>query len=118
MRIGYSEQELRIRPWVVDVAGDTGVRRVVDAGDPGEQLFEDAGGDNTVGERDCLVAQRGFGVEEHGFVDELLAEERAVEVRAALEEEAQDVSFGQSGEDGGKTEAPVVVGDPIDFHVE
>jgi len=65
-----------------------------------------------------LIAEFCWGIEEDGFVDEVLAEERAVEVRTAFEEDAEDVAFGESGEDGGEAEASVVVGDLVDFHAE
>ena len=52
------------------------------------------------------------------LVDEVLAEKCAVEMRAAFEEEAEDVAFGESGEDGGEAEASVVVRDSVDFYVE
>jgi len=47
-----------------------------------------------MGEGDALIAKFGFGEEEDGFVDEVLADEGAVEMRAALEEEAEDISLG------------------------
>ena len=55
------------------------------------------------------VAKFGWGVEEDGFVDEVLSEELAVEVRAAFEEEAEDVAIGEDGESRGETEASGVV---------
>jgi hypothetical protein len=73
---------------------------------------------DALGEGDGLVTEFGLGVEEDGFVDEVLLEERAVEVRAAFEEDAEDVALGESGEDGGEVEVARVVRDPGDFHVE
>ena len=68
-----------------------------------------------MGEGDCLVAEFGFGVDQDGFVDQILEEEGAVEVGAALEEEAEDVALAEGGQDGGKAEASGVVGDGFDL---
>ena len=57
-------------------------------------------------------------MEEYGFVDEVVLEECSVEVGAAFEEKAENVAFGQGGEDSGKAEASCVVGDPVDLHIE
>jgi len=73
-------------------------------------VFEEVRGAYALGEGDRLVAEFGLGVEEDGFVDEVLLEEGAVEVEAALEQEAEDVALGECGEDGGKAEASGVVG--------
>ncbi len=97
----------------MEVAGDAGVGAVGGAGDAVEGLLEEVGGGDALGEGDGLVAELGFGVEEDGFVDEVLAEEGAVEVRAAFEQEAEDVALGEGGEDGGEAEAAGVVGDGV-----
>ena len=62
-----------------------------------------------------MVAEFGRGVDEDDFVDEVLAEEGAVEVRAAFEEEAEDVALGEGGEDGGEAEASGVIGESFDL---
>jgi hypothetical protein len=102
-------------PGVVEVAGDAGVRAVVRSGDAVEEPLEEVGGGEALGEGEGLVAELGFGIEEDGFVDQILAQEGAVEMRAALEEEAEDVAFGEGGEDGGEAEASGVIGDLVDF---
>ena len=43
-------------------------------------------------------AELSGGVEEDYFVDEVLAEEGGVEVRAAFEQEVEDVAIGEGGE--------------------
>lgn len=57
-------------------------------------------------------------MEEDGFVDSILLDEGAVEVRAAFEEDAEDLAFGEGGEDIGKAEASGVFGDVVDFCAE
>jgi hypothetical protein len=99
----------------VEVAGDAGVGAVGCSGDAVEEPLEEVGGGDALGEGESLVAELGFGVEEDGFVGEVLAEEGAVELRAALEEEAEDVAFGEGGEDGGEAEASGVIGDLVDL---
>jgi hypothetical protein len=99
----------------VEGAGDTGVGAVGGSGDAVEEPLEEVGGGDALGEGESLVAELGFGVEEDGFVGEVLAEEGAVELRAALEEEAEDVAFGEGGEDGGEAEASGVIGDLVDL---
>ena len=64
------------------------------------------------------VAEFGLGVDQDGFVDQVLAKEGAVEVRAALEQEAEDVALGEDGENRGKAEASGVVGNMIDLDPE
>jgi hypothetical protein len=81
----------------MEVAGDTGVGAIGGPGDAVERLLEEVGGGDALGEGDGLVAELGFGVHKEGFVDEVLLEERAVEVGAAFEEEAEDVAFGEGG---------------------
>ena len=99
----------------MEVAGDGGVRAEGGSGDAVEGLLEEIGGGDALGEGEGLVAKFGFGVEEDGFVGEVLAQEGAVELRAALEEEAEDVAFGEGGEDGGEAEASGVIGDLVDL---
>ena len=106
------------RPRVVEVAGDAGVSPVSGSGDAVEEPLEEVGGGETLGEGDGLVAELGFGVGEDGFVGQVLAEEGAVEVRAAFEEEAEDVAFGEAGEDCGETEASGVIGNLVDLDAE
>ena len=72
----------------MEVAGDTGVWAIGGAGDAVERLLEEIGGGDALGEGQSLVAKLGFGVDEDGFVDEVLMEECTVEVGAAFEEEA------------------------------
>ena len=48
----------------------------------------------------------------------VLAQEGAVEVRTALEEEAEDVALCQVGEDCGEAEATCVVGDLVESLVK
>jgi hypothetical protein len=102
----------------VDVAGEAGVGTVGAPGDLAEGLLEDLRRGNSFGEGDGLIAEPGFGVEKDGLVDKVLAEERAVEVRAAFEQDAEDVAFGESGESGGQAEASIVVRNLVDFDVE
>ncbi len=102
----------------MEVAGDGGVRTVGCSGDAVEGLLEEVRGGDTLGEGDGLIAEFGFGVDEDGFVDEVLAEESTVEVRAAFEEEAEDVAFGEGGEDCGEAEASGVIGDLVDLDAE
>ena len=64
----------------MEVAGDGGVWTVGGSGDAVEGLFEEVGRGDALGEGDGLIAEFGFGVDEDGFVDEVLAEECAVEV--------------------------------------
>jgi hypothetical protein len=54
-------------------------------------------------------------VDKDDFVDEVLAEEGAVEVGAAFEEKAQDVAIGECGESRGETEASGVAWDDLDL---
>ena len=65
-------------------------------------MLEEVGRGEAFGEGDGLVAKLGLGVEEDGFVDEVLAEEGSVEVGAALEQDAKDVALGEGGEDSGE----------------
>lgn len=102
-------------PGIVDVAGNGGVGAVGGLGDAAELLLHKMRGGDAFREGDCLVAEFGISVEDDGFVDEVLTDECAVEVRAALEEEAKDVALGESGEDRGEAEAAAVVGNVIDF---
>jgi len=95
----------------VEVAGDAGVGAVAGAGDAVEGLLKHIRGGDTLGEGDGLVAEFGFGVDQDGFVDQILLEEAAVEVGAALEQEAEDVALGECGEDGGEAKASSLVGD-------
>jgi hypothetical protein len=44
-----------------------------------------------------------------------LTEEGAVEVRSALEEEAEDIALAEGGQDRGKAEAAGVVGNGFDL---
>jgi hypothetical protein len=83
-----------------------------------EEPLEEVGGREALGEGDGLVAELGFGVEENCFVGQVLAEEGAVEVRAAFEKEAEDVAFGEAGEDSGEAEASGVIGDLFDLDAE
>jgi hypothetical protein len=83
-----------------------------------EGLLEDLRRGDSVREGDGLLAEPGFGVEENGLIDKVLAEERAVEVRAAFEQDAEDIAFGESGEGGGQAEAPIVVRNLVDVDVE
>jgi hypothetical protein len=84
----------------VEIAGDAGVWTVGGSGDAVQRLLEEIGGGDALGEGEGLIPQFGVGVDENGFVYQVLAQERAVEVRAAFEEEAEDLSFGEGGEDG------------------
>lgn len=84
----------------MEVAGDAGVGVDEGAGDAVEGLLEVIRGEDALSERDGLVAEFCLGVEEDGFVDEVLAEKGSVEVRAALEEEAEDVALGEDFENG------------------
>jgi hypothetical protein len=102
----------------VEVAGDAGVWAVGGSGDAVEGLLEEVGGGDAFGEGKGLVAQFGVGVDEDGFVGEVLAEESTVEVGTAFEEEADDVAFGESGEDGVEAEASSVIGDSFDLDAE
>jgi hypothetical protein len=102
----------------VEVAGDAGISTVGGSGDALEKAFEEIGGGEALGEGEGLITELGFGVEKHGFVGEVLAEEGAVEMGAAFEKEAEDVAFGESGEDGGEAEPPGVIGDLIDLDAE
>ena len=102
----------------MDVAGEAGVGTVGGAGEMAERLLEDLRGGDSFSEGDGLLAEPGFGVEEDGLIDKVLAEERAVEVRAAFEEDAEDVAFGESGEDGGQAEPSIVVRNLVDLDVE
>jgi hypothetical protein len=86
----------------VEIAGDADVRTIGCASDAMERLLEEKGGGNSLCEGYCLVAQFGFGVDKNGLVDQILAEEATVEVRAALKENAQDVATGECGENGGE----------------
>jgi hypothetical protein len=85
----------------VEIAGDAGVWTVGGSGDAVERLFEEIGGSDALCEGEGLFAQFGVGVDEDDFVYQVLAQERAVEVRAAFEEEAEDLALGEGGEDGG-----------------
>jgi hypothetical protein len=105
-------------PGIVEVAGNGGVGAVGGLGDAAELLLQKIGGDDAFREGDCLVAEFGISVEEDGFVDEVLTEECAVEVRAALEEEAEDFALGESGEHRWKTETAAVVGNVIDLDAD
>jgi hypothetical protein len=105
-------------PGVVKVTGDAGVRTVGGSGDAVEEPLEEVGGGEALGEGDGLVAKLGFGVEEDGFVGQVLTEEGAVEVGAALEEEAEDVAFGEGGENCWEAEAAGVIGDLVDLNAE
>ena len=80
-----------------------------------EGLLEEERGGNSGGEGECVGAEFGLAVEEDGFVDEVLVEEGSVEVRAGFQKQAEDVAFGQGGEDGGQAEAAVVAGDGEQF---
>ena len=117
---GFRVAAVSCRGWprVVQVAGDAGVWPVADAGDPAEGLLEEVRRGDSLSEGDCLVAQLGLGVDEDGLVDQVLAEEGTVEVRAALEEEAENVALGEGGEDGGKAESASVAGDLVDLDAE
>jgi hypothetical protein len=102
----------------VNVAGDADVWAEGGSSYTVERLLEEKGGGDALGEGEGLVAELGFSVEEDSFVGEVLAEESTVEVRAAFEEETEDVAFGEGGEDGGKAEAAGVIGNLIDFDAE
>jgi len=102
----------------VDVAGDADVWAEGGSGEAVEGLLEEKGGGDALGEGEGLVAKFGFGVEEDGFVGEVLAEECAVEAGAAFEEEAEDVAFGESGEGRGEAESAGVIGDSFDLDAE
>jgi hypothetical protein len=102
----------------VEIAGDAGVCAVGCSGDAVERLLEEVGGGDALGEGEGLVAQFGFSVDEDGFVYEVLTQERAVELGAAFEEEAEDVPFGEGGEDGGEAEVPGVIGNLFDLDAE
>ena len=78
-------------------------------------MLKEVGRGDALSKGEGLVAQFGFGEEENGFVDEVQSEELAVEVRTAFEEEAEDVAFGQRGEDCGETEASGVIGDGLNL---
>jgi hypothetical protein len=106
------------RPRVAEVADDGGVWTVGCPGDAMERLLEEVGGGDPLGEGDGLVAQFGFGVDEDGFVDQVLPQEGAVEVRAAFEEEAEDVALGEGGENDGEAEASGVIGDFLNLDAE
>jgi hypothetical protein len=95
----------------VEVAGDAGIWTVGRSSDAVERLLKEEGRGDALSKGEGLVAQFGFGEEENGFVDEVLSEELAVEMSATFEEEAEDVAFGQGGEDRGKAEASEVIGD-------
>jgi hypothetical protein len=105
-------------PGVSEVAGDAGVRTVASASDAVERLLEEIGGGEALGEGEGLVAKLGFGVDEDGSVGQVLAEEGAVEMRAAFEEEAENVAFGEGGEDRREAEAAGVIGDLVDLDAE
>ena len=65
-----------------------------------------------------MIAKPGFGIEKDGLIHKGLAEEPAVEVRAAFEQDAEDVASGESGESSGQAEASIVVRNPGNFGVE
>jgi len=110
-----SRRELYFRPGVAKVAGDTAVGAEGGAGDVVERLLEVGWRSNSMGEGKGLIAELCLGVEENGLVDEVLAEEGSVEVRAGFEKDAEDLSFGEYLEDGGKREAACVIGDDLDL---
>jgi hypothetical protein len=99
----------------VEVAGDAGVWAVGGAGDAVKRLLEEVGGRDALGEGESLVAKLGFGVEEDGFVDEVLVEKCTVEAGAAFEQEAEDVAFAEGGEDCGEAESSGVIGELFDL---
>ena len=101
----------------MEVAGDAGVGAEGGAGDAVEGLFEGLG-EGMPWAKGMAFRLVGFGVEEDGFVDEVLMEECSVEVRAAFEEEAEDVAVGEGGEDCGEAEVSGVVGDGFDLSAE
>jgi hypothetical protein len=106
------------RPGVVEVAGDAGVGTIGSSGDAVEEPLEEVGGGDALREGKGLIAKLRFSVEEDGFVGQVLAKEGAVEVRAAFEEEAEDVALGEGGEDCGKAKASGVIGDLVDLDAE
>jgi hypothetical protein len=99
----------------VKITGDTGVRAVAGAGDAVERLLQKVRGGNALGEGDGLIAEFSLGVDQDDFVDQILLKEGAVEVRATLEKEAENIAFGESGEDCREAEASVVVGDGLNL---
>jgi hypothetical protein len=103
-----------LRPWVVEIAGDARVGTDESTGYAVEGLLDDAGRGDALRERDGIVAEFGFGVEEDGFVDEVLNEEGSVEMRATLQQETEDFSFREGVEDRREAEASGVLGDGFD----
>jgi hypothetical protein len=99
----------------MEVAGYAGVRAIAGAGNSAKRLLEEIGRRDALREGNCLVSQLSFGVDQDGFVDQILAEEGAVEVRAALEQEADHVALGEDSEDGRKAETSGVIGNGDDF---
>jgi len=102
----------------MEVAGDAGVGAVAGARYAVEGFLKQGRGGDALGEGDGLVAEFGLGVDQDGFVDQILLEEGAVEVGAALEQEAEDIALGECGEDGREAEASGVVGDGFDLCAE
>jgi hypothetical protein len=98
----------------VEIAGDALVVAVVGTGHVGQRFFELVWC-YVFGEGDGLGAEFRGGVKEDYFVDEVLAEESGVEVRAAFEEKAQDVAIGEGGESGREAEASGVLWEGFDL---
>ncbi len=101
----------------MEVAGDSCVGVDEFAGYAGECLLELIGGGDSLAEANSLFAQFDLRVEEDDLVDQVLAEESSVEVRACFEEDAEDVALGEGVEDCGKREATGVFGDGLDLDV-
>lgn len=96
------------------VAGDLVVGVDEGAGYAVERLLEVVRRGYTFGEGDGVIAEVCFGVEEDGFVDQVLLDEGTVELSSALEQNAEDLSLGEGAEDGGEAEAAGVFGYGLD----
>jgi hypothetical protein len=99
----------------VKVAGQAGVRPEDSTRGAVKGLLEEIRGGDAFGERERPGAQLCLGVEEDGFVCEVLPDAGSVEVTATLEEDAENIAFGKDFENFREAETAVLFGERLDF---
>ena len=108
-------RELFFWPGIVKITGDTGVEVKGCSRNAMEGVFEFSGGWEAFRKWDCVLAQSYPCVEEDGFIDEILEEERTVEMGTGFEKDAEDLPFCEFCQDSGEGKVASGIGDDLNL---